>query len=241
MLDVRGLEVRYGNIPAIRDLDFHIDEGETISFIGPNGAGKTTTALTIAGALRPFAGSVLFDGSDLGTLPPEKRMERGIILVPEGRGIFSRLTVRENFEVVSRARLRQRGAQEQRRQLEQLLALFPILRDRFNSYAGLLSGGEQQQLAIARALFAQPRLLILDEPSLGLAPKFVETVFSVLRRLREEGLTILLVDQSLRRALNNADRLYLLRSGSLVAQGASRVLKDDHAFERAYFGEAVHP
>ncbi len=238
LLEVNGVEVRYGRVPAIRDISFHVGEGEIVCFIGPNGAGKSTTMLAVAGVLHPAKGSILFDSRPIAGRAIEAIVADGIGLVPEGRRIFGSLTVRENLAVASGLR---GGLSRSGETLARVLELFPILRERYHSHAGLLSGGEQQQLAIARALLTKPRLLVVDEPSLGLAPKYVDLVFETLGRVRAEGITLLIVEQSMRRALNLADRIYFLRSGRIVLEGnaSELVLRSD--LEHIYFGGESRP
>ena len=234
LLKVEGLEVAYHKVPALRGLGFAVAEREIVSFVGPNGAGKSTTAMSVAGIVRSTAGSVIFDGVDITRTPAEKIAQAGISLVPEGRRIFGRMTVRDNLLVGTRMR---RASHDVRTGLDYVFSLFPILAERQDSAAGLLSGGEQQQLAIARALMTKPRLMIVDEPSLGLAPRFVDLVFETFAALRNQGLTLLIMEQSSRRALALADRVYLVRSGGVVKSGTVSELSSDPSFEAAYFGE----
>jgi branched-chain amino acid transport system ATP-binding protein len=238
LLQVDELEIRYGHVPAIRDISFSVGEGEIVCFVGPNGAGKSTTMLAVAGVLHPAKGSIRFDSSPLAGRPIEAIVAGGVALVPEGRRIFGRMTVRENLAVASGLR---GGLGRSGETLDRVLGLFPILRQRYQSPAGFLSGGEQQQLAIARALLTRPRLLVVDEPSLGLAPKYVELVFETLSRVRSEGVTLLIVEQSVRRALKFADRLYFLRSGRIVLDGAAAALSGRADLEHIYFGEESRP
>jgi branched-chain amino acid transport system ATP-binding protein len=237
LLRVEGLQVRYGKVPAIHELSLDVAAGEIVCLVGPNGAGKSTFMHAVMGLVGAATGTVEFDGKPLRGLPPEAIARAGVNLVPEGRRVFGRLTVRENLSVASGMA---GGAQAVRPRLERVMALFPILRERFNGYAGQLSGGEQQQLAIARALICAPRLLLVDEPSLGLAPRFADLVFETLGRLREEGTTLLIVEQSAKRALKLADRTYLLRSGRIVLAGRSSDLAGSAEFEHAYFGGTRH-
>jgi branched-chain amino acid transport system ATP-binding protein len=238
LLQVDELEIRYGRVPAIRDISFSVGDGEIVCFVGPNGAGKSTTMLAVAGVLHPAKGSIRFNTRPLGGRPIEAIVADGIALVPEGRRIFGRMTVRENLAVASGLR---GGLVRSGETLDRVLALFPILRERYQSAAGFLSGGEQQQLAIARALLTRPRLLVVDEPSLGLAPKYVELVFETLNRVRSEGVTLLVVEQSVRRALKFADRLYFLRSGRIVLEGSAENLAGRADLEHIYFGEKNRP
>jgi branched-chain amino acid transport system ATP-binding protein len=234
LLRVDELEIRYGRVPAVRDVSFSVGEGEIVSFVGPNGAGKSTTMLAVAGVLHPSKGSIYFDSRPLVGNAIETIVADGIALVPEGRRIFGRMTVRENLSVASALR---GGLGRAGDTLDRVLELFPILRERYQSPAGFLSGGEQQQLSIARALLTRPRLLVVDEPSLGLAPKYVELVFETLGRVRSEGVTLLIVEQSVRRALKFADRVYFLRSGKIVLEGAAGALAERTDLEHIYFGE----
>jgi branched-chain amino acid transport system ATP-binding protein len=227
------LEIRYGTVPAVRDLSFHVGRGEIVCFVGPNGAGKSTTMMTVAGVMRPTSGEIRVDDLPISGLTTEDIAARGISVVPEGRRIFGRLSVRENLLVASGLR---GGFGKVAATLDRVLTLFPVLRARYDSLAGNLSGGEQQQLAIARALLTMPRLLIVDEPSLGLAPKFVELVTDTLRNIRKEGTTLLIVEQSMRRAISLADRIYLMRSGHIVAEGQSRDFEGRTDLEHVYFG-----
>ena len=227
------LEIRYGPVPAVRDLSFHVDHGEIVCFVGPNGAGKSTTMMTIAGVMRPTSGEIRIDDRSIAGLAPEDVVAKGISLVPEGRHIFGRLTVRENLLVASGLR---GGLSGVAATLNRLLTLFPVLKARYDSLAGNLSGGEQQQLAIARGLLAMPRLLIVDEPSLGLAPKVVELVMETLRNIRSEGTALLIVEQSMRPAISLADRIYLMRSGRIVADGPAKDFEARTDLEHVYFG-----
>jgi branched-chain amino acid transport system ATP-binding protein len=234
LLQVDDLEIRYGRVPAVRDVSFSVGEGEIVCFVGPNGAGKSTTMLAVAGVLQPAKGSIRFDSRPLAGNAIEAIVANGIALVPEGRRIFGRMSVRENLAVASGVR---GGLGRSAETLERVLELFPVLRERYQSLAGFLSGGEQQQLAIARALLTRPRLLVVDEPSLGLAPKYVELVFETFSRVRAEGVTLLIVEQSVRRALKFADRVCFLRSGRIVLEGSAASLADRTDLEHIYFGE----
>ncbi len=232
LLTVKGLSVRYGPIIAVRHLDLDVDVGEIVCLVGPNGAGKSSTTLAIAGALLPSAGTILMDGKDIARQPAERLAMAGMSLVPEGRRIFGRMTVQDNLIAACLPGRRPSDDPE-------IFSLFPILRERMGQLAGLLSGGEQQQLAIARAMLRKPRLMIVDEPSLGLSPRFVDIVFGALRQLRDQGVSLLVVEQSARRALGLADRIYLMRSGEVVMAGRSESLAQDPEFEAAYFGKEV--
>jgi branched-chain amino acid transport system ATP-binding protein len=233
LLEVEGLAARYGAVPALSDVSLRIAPGETLAVVGANGAGKTTLALAIAGALPPAQGRILFDGTPLAGRLPEEVARLGIALIPEGRRIFEGLTVQENLILGLSANHAGRAAMAER--LERSYAMFPVLRERRHGLGTRLSGGEQQQFAIARALLCDPRLLILDEPSLGLAPLMVDRVYSVLRELRGQGLSMLLVEQNPRRVGELADRLVVLANGRIRMQGqASDLLRDGAALARAY-------
>ena len=232
MLQVEQLTVSHGRILAVAGLTLAVDEGETVALIGPNGAGKTTTLSTIVGLLRPDAGAIRFQGRSLIGLPPERIARLGVSLVPESRQIFSTLTVRENLLLGTR---RERSNGNGGGDAERVLDRFPVLREYYRTPAGRLSGGEQQQLAIARALLRRPRLLLLDEPSLGLAPIMIDRVFELLAELRASGMTILLVEQNARRTIAFADRTYVLRSGRLILSGTREQLQGESVAD-AYFG-----
>jgi branched-chain amino acid transport system ATP-binding protein len=236
MLSVKNLHVSYGNIVGLRGISIEVTEGEIVAVIGPNGAGKSTLLLTIAGIVRPKQGEVrLSDASILG-IAPEILASRGIALVPEGRHIFGSLTVAENIALGATTR-RDRAAIAA--DIERALDMFPVLRDRYRQRAGKLSGGEQQMLAIARALLARPKLLLLDEPSLGLAPLIVRQVYDAIFELRRQGLTVLIVEQSVHRAVAAADRTYVMNSGLIAMSGRSADLHGTAAFDAAYFGMAA--
>jgi len=232
LLVVDGLTVAYGAVVAIRDVSLQVGRGEIVAALGPNGAGKTTLLRTLAGALKPQRGSVVFDGGALTGLVPEAVVRRGVALVPEGRHVFPNLTVQENLTIGGIAR---RDLDASRTDTDRWLARFPILGERASQLAGTLSGGEQQQLAIARALMSRPRMLLLDEPSLGLAPIFVDRIFELIQELRNEGVTVLLVEQNVHRALEIADRAYVLSVGRIVASGATDRLVEGE-LERSYLG-----
>ena len=232
MLKARGLMVRYGAIQAVRGIDLDIAQGEIVTLIGANGAGKTTVARAIAGLL-PYGGEIAFQGEALKPDRAERNLRRGIALVPEGRGILGTMTVQDNLLMGLYAR----GDKSQAMQdLAALLERFPILADRRHLLASLLSGGEQQMLAIVRALLSKPKLLLLDEPSLGLAPRMTDTVFAMIQDLRREGLTVLLVEQKARRALKIADRAYLMDTGRVVTSGSAANLIDDPIVSETFLG-----
>lgn len=232
MLEVRNLHVHYGRIAAVRGIDLHVARGEIVALIGPNGAGKTSTLSAIVGAVKPSVGDVVFGSHSIVGLAPEAIVRHGIAMVPEGRQIFGTLSVGDNLALGLMGR---RSGSNPEEDLERVLEMFPILRRFYGSSAGKLSGGEQQQLAIARALLLKPELLLLDEPSLGLAPLIVDLVFDVLDHLKAQGMTIILVEQIARRAARFADRSYVLRRGQVVLQGTRADLQATDLTE-AYLG-----
>jgi branched-chain amino acid transport system ATP-binding protein len=233
MLEVDDLLVRYGSITALHGVSLEVASGEIVGVIGPNGAGKSTLLLTIAGAVPAVSGGVRLDGQSILGERPERLVSRGISLVPEGRHIFHRLTVQENLRLGTTVRTDKEALE---RDWERVLELFPILGAYLKTPAGKLSGGEQQMLAIARCLLTGPRLIMLDEPSLGLAPVVIDRVFETLEDLRASGATILLVEQNAARTLELADRIYVLRTGSIERAGTSAELASDPQFEHAYLG-----
>jgi branched-chain amino acid transport system ATP-binding protein len=235
-LDVEQLSVTYGAIRALREVSLHVEEGEVVAVLGPNGAGKTTLLRAITGSVRPQGGRIVFAGEPVTGAPPESLVRRGISLVPEGRHVFPRMTVLENLLVGAITR---RDA-EVRSDLEALFELFPVLAERRGQMAGTLSGGEQQQLAVARSLMSRPRLMLLDEPSLGLAPIVVEQIMRLLGGLRDRGVTLLLVEQNVHRALELADRAYVLSVGQIVLSGTADELATG-SIERAYLGFSAVP
>jgi branched-chain amino acid transport system ATP-binding protein len=235
LLEVEGLEVFYGRIQAIKGISFSIDPGEIVTLIGANGAGKTTTLKAVSG-IRPIAaGRVMFDGQDITKLPAHRRVELGICQAPEGRGIFPGMSVLENLEM-GRYASKDRDRTATEAQLDQVFALFPRLAERTTQAGGTLSGGEQQMLAIGRALMSRPRIMLLDEPSMGLAPMLVAQIFSIVSEINEQGTTILLVEQNASQALARADRAYVLETGRIVKDGAGRELLRDPAVQAAYLG-----
>jgi branched-chain amino acid transport system ATP-binding protein len=233
MLAVDDIEVRYGRLAAVRGVSLTVARGEIVCVVGPNGAGKSTTLLTIAGELTPHRGGIVIDGDRLTGLASEVVARRGLSLVPEGRRIFGTLTVEENLRLATFQR-RDRAAAA--RDLAELRSRFPILAERYRSPAGRLSGGEQQILAVARAMATRPRLMLVDEPSLGLAPQNVDLVYAFLRELRAGGMTLLIVEQNLDRVLDVADRIYVLRDGRVQLTGSVAELRGSDALEQAYFG-----
>jgi branched-chain amino acid transport system ATP-binding protein len=228
-----NVRVSYGPIEALRGVTVEVHEGEVVCLLGANGAGKSTTLMTISGILKPQAGRKYFDGADITSLRPDKIVARGIVQVPEGRRIFPRMSVAENLEMGTFA---SRGG-EARRRLTHVFELFPVLAERRTQRGGTLSGGEQQMLAIARGLMAAPRLLLLDEPSLGLAPQYVEAIFDTVRRINAEGITIFLVEQNAAMALEVASRGYVMETGSVVLADTSENLRRDDGVRKAYLGE----
>ncbi len=225
MLEIERLTTRYGSISALREVSLTVGTGEVIGLIGPNGAGKTTLLGSIAGLLKPASGSVRFEGDDVTGTSPDQMLRRGVALVPEHRRIFTDMTVVENLKIggVTVA------ASERPALMDEMVELFPVLKAKWNTSAGFLSGGEAQQLAIARALMSKPRLLMMDEPSLGLAPILIDVVFDLIVQLREQGKTLLVVEQNATRMLGASDRAYVLRSGAMVAEGtgAELLARDD--------------
>lgn len=233
MLTLDDLKVSYGAIAALRGVSLGVETGELVALIGSNGAGKTTTLRTISGLLRPVAGHVRFQGEDLSSQPPHRIVGMGISHVPEGRQIFGTLSVRQNLQLGAVARQDRSGSDDD---LGRVFDLFPVLKERLRQAGGTLSGGEQQMLAIGRALMARPRLLLLDEPSLGLAPLLVERIFEAISQLKAEGTTILLVEQNARQALRIADRAYVLETGLVAMSGTAAELAANPDVERAYLG-----
>jgi len=237
LLDVTDLAVAYGAIRALQGISFHIDEGEIVTLIGANGAGKSTTLRTISGLLRPMAGDVQFRGHSITRTAAERIVKLGISQVPEGRQIFSRLTVRENLEMGAFTRT---DPQEIEESMEQVFTSFPRLKERINQLGGTLSGGEQQMLAMGRGLMSRPSLLLLDEPSMGLAPILVEEIFEIINRINAQGTSILLVEQNAAMALSVAQRGYVLETGSVVLEGSARELLENPLVQAAYLGEQGH-
>ena len=235
MLKIRNLYAYYGSVTALSGVTCHVRAGEIVSLIGSNGAGKTTLLNAVCGLVRR-EGEVVFDGKPITGFSPEAIVSLGISQVPEGRQLFAPMTVAENLELGAYLRHRRQNRAAIRQDLERVFDLFPRLKDRLNQKAGTMSGGEQQMLAIGRALMARPRLLLMDEPSLGLAPKVVEDILAALTRLREEGLTILLVEQNARAALKIATRAYVLETGRIILSGAAADLLQDRQVTRAYLG-----
>lgn len=234
MLEVKDLNVYYGNIHALKGISLEVHEGEIISLIGANGAGKTTTLQTISGIIRSKSGSIHYKGEDITKTRAHKILRMGIAQVPEGRQIFANLSVLDNLELGA---FSIRGSNEEKvAQREQFFDGFPRMRERANQRAGTLSGGEQQMLAMGRAMASKPKLMILDEPSMGLSPIFVKEIFSTIKRLNEEGVTILLVEQNAMMALAISDRAYVLETGKIVMEGNSKELANDEKVKQAYLG-----
>jgi len=234
LLEVRGVEVRYGNVPAVRDLTLDVAEGEIVALLGANGAGKSTTLRMLSGLHRPTSGTVTFRGERIEHMPAHKIVRLGLGHVPEGRRIFPTMSVLENLDM---------GAYQRRGSLatefDRIYELFPILNERRKQLGGTLSGGEQQMLAIGRALMAEPTLLLLDEPSLGLAPLIVEQIFSIISTIRDSGTTVLLVEQNANQALRLADRGYVMETGQITIEDRAAVLLGDQRIREAYLGEAT--
>jgi len=233
LLEANDIHTYYGNIHALKGISLTVDEGEIVTLIGANGAGKTTTLNTICGLVKPREGMILLDGEEIHTMPAHEIVSLGVSQAPEGRRIFSRLTVLENLEMGAFRRTDTDGIT---RDMERVFTLFPRLEERVKQVGGTLSGGEQQMLAIARALMAHPRLLLLDEPSMGLAPLLVEDIFRIIRQLNEEGTTILLVEQNALMALSVAHRGYVLETGRVVLEGSVDELRENPDVRRAYLG-----
>lgn len=233
LLDVKNLSVSYGAIKALRDISFTVEEGEVITLIGSNGAGKTTTLHAVSNILKKQAGTVLFSGENITNTAPDKIVKQHLIQVPEGRRIFQNLSVRENLELGAYLRRDRDGI---RQDMEKVFELFPRLKERIKQNAGTLSGGELQMLAMGRGLMAQPKLLLLDEPSMGLAPILVDEIFSIIQKINKEGTTILLVEQNAFKALSIADRAYILETGVISKSGKASELITDPSVKAAYLG-----
>jgi branched-chain amino acid transport system ATP-binding protein len=237
LLATQALELAYGQVPACRNISISVDEGEIVALIGANGAGKTTTLRAIAGALKPRSGTIRFDGRDVTALPSHERVRLGIALVPEGRHVFPFMTVRENLELGG-FKYRKEGTRIRRR-VDAMFEMFPRLRERAGQNAGTLSGGEQQMLALARAMMSEPRLLCLDEPSLGLAPLVVRDIFRTIASINAAGTSVLLVEQNARYALEVASRGYVLQTGSIATSGPCAALREDARVKEAYLGRSA--
>ncbi len=237
MLTVRNLQSGYGALPVLKSVSIHVGEREIVTIIGPNGAGKSTLLMSITGIVPLSAGIVEFAGRSLNGIPAEKRVGLGCVLVPEGRRVFTTLSVRENLELGAYLVRRAGPGRETKSDLDRVYELFPVLRKRERQLAGTLSGGEQQMLAIGRALMARPRLLMMDEPSMGLAPVITTGIFKTVLTLREQGLSILLVEQNAKRALRVADRGYVLETGQVMVEGTRDELLNNNDVQRAYLGK----
>lgn len=233
MLSMKDVHAYYGNIHALKGITIDVNEGEIVTLIGANGAGKTTTLKTISGLLRPSAGDITFEGEDLTEYPAHEVVYKGIAMVPEGRGVFAKLSVSENLEMGAYTRGDKAGISTD---LDRVFKLFPRLEERRRQVAGTLSGGEQQMLATARALMAHPRLLLMDEPSMGLAPVLVESVFETIQEINQEGTTILLVEQNAHMALQIANRGYVLQTGEIVLKDTAQGLRKNEQVQKAYLG-----
>ncbi|HKI55059.1 MAG TPA: ABC transporter ATP-binding protein [Anaerolineales bacterium] len=233
MLEVNNIHTYYGNIHALKGITLTVEEGEIVTLIGANGAGKTTTLRTISALLRPRQGDVIFEGEDISNIPAHRMIYKGVAMVPEGRGIFSRLTVSENLDMGAFSRTDKISIKSD---LERVFSLFPRLKERRTQVSGTLSGGEQQMLAIGRAIMSHPRLLLLDEPSMGLAPVLVETIFDTVEAINKEGTTVLLVEQNANMALGIANRGYVLQTGQIVLNDTADKLKKDPTVQKAYLG-----
>jgi branched-chain amino acid transport system ATP-binding protein len=235
LLEVRGLRAGYGRVEVLRGIDLRLEQGRVATIIGANGAGKTTTLLSISGILKPTAGTIEFDGSEIGGQAPHEIVSRGLVHVPEGRLILGQMSVRENLAVGAWTRRDRAGVAAD---IDSMFARFPILRERADLTAGSLSGGEQQMLAIARGLMARPKLLLLDEPSMGLAPLLVAQIFEIIKALRKAGQSIVLVEQNARQALAVSDEAYVLERGAIVKAGPAAELSRDPGVTAAYLGES---
>jgi branched-chain amino acid transport system ATP-binding protein len=235
-LEVAGLEVAYGAVKALHGVSLRVEPGEIVAVIGANGAGKTTLLRAISGLLRPSAGRIRLDGQEITGWPPERIVALGVIQIPERRQLFASMSVEDNLRLGAYLRLRRGERKAVEADLERVYALFPRLKERRRQTAGTLSGGEQQMLAIGRGLMASPRILLLDEPSLGLAPLLVQELFRIIADLRRQGLTLLLVEQNARQALRTADRAYVMETGRVVREGPAAALLEDPAIQAAYLG-----
>jgi branched-chain amino acid transport system ATP-binding protein len=238
LLEVRDLRVHYGRIEAIKGVSFHVDEGEIVTLIGANGAGKTTTLKAISGVRNATSGVIAFEGVDITRVPPHKRVEMGICQAPEGRGIFPGMSVVENLDMGAYIR-KDRKTDAYKQDLDRVFELFPRLHERRNQMGGTMSGGEQQMLAIGRALMSRPKVLLLDEPSMGLAPMIVQQIFRIITEINEQGTTVLLVEQNAQQALQRAHRAYVLETGNVVRTDEARVLLGDDSVRAAYLGAEI--
>lgn len=234
MLEVKDLQVYYGVIQALKGVSFEVNEGEVIALIGANGAGKTTTLHTLTGLIQPKGGSIMFEGKDITKIPAHKIVEMGIAHVPEGRRVFSQLSVYENLKMGAYTR---KDKKEIAENLANVYKRFPRLEERKNQRAGTLSGGEQQMLAMGRALMSNPKMIVMDEPSMGLSPIFVNEIFDIIEKVSASGTTVLLVEQNAKKALSIADRAYVLETGTIALSGDAKELMNDDSIKKAYLGE----
>ncbi|MDD6503889.1 MAG: ABC transporter ATP-binding protein [Lachnospiraceae bacterium] len=234
MLEVKNLEVHYGVIQALKGISFEVNKGEVIALIGANGAGKTTTLQTITGMLKPTSGEILFEGRDIAKVPGHKIVSMGMAHVPEGRRVFAELSVYENLRMGAYTRKDKKEIEDS---LQRVYKSFPRLEERKNQLAGTLSGGEQQMLAMGRALMSKPSIILMDEPSMGLSPIFVEEIFSIIREISSSGTTVLLVEQNAKKALGIADRAYVLETGNIVLSGDAKEMMNNDSIKKAYLGE----
>jgi branched-chain amino acid transport system ATP-binding protein len=236
LLKVSGLKVAYGGIKAVKGVDFEVKEGELVTLIGANGAGKTTTLKALTGLLSPKEGRVEYNGEDVTGMPSWDLLKRGLVMVPEGRGVFARMTIVENLQMGAFLRRDKAGIQAD---IDRMFETFPRLKERANQLAGTMSGGEQQMLAMARALMGKPKLLFLDEPSMGLSPIMVDKIFEVIRLVSSQGMTILLIEQNAKLALKAAHRAYVMDSGCITMTGKAQDMLEDPKVRAAYLGEAI--
>ncbi len=234
LLEIKNLQVNYGMIQAIKDVDFHVEEGEVVALIGANGAGKTTILHTVSGLLTPVHGSVFFDGTDITKIPGHKIVSMGMAHVPEGRRVFANLSVLQNLKMGAFTRKDKKEIDDS---LQYIFSHFPRLEERKKQLAGTLSGGEQQMLAMGRALMSNPRIILMDEPSMGLSPIFVNEIFDIIQTVSKSGTTVLLVEQNAKKALSIADRAYVLETGKIVMEGKASELLDNEDIKKAYLGE----
>lgn len=234
LLDIKDLKVSYGKIEAIKGITLNVSQGEIVTLVGANGAGKTTLLKTISGILKPSNGVINFEGKDIQSIAPHDRVLAGLCQAPEGRGIFPGMTVLENLEMGKYSR--PEWKKELQEDLDRVYTLFPRLKERQGQSGGTLSGGEQQMLSIGRALMARPRLLLLDEPSMGLAPMFIQQIFKIIREIQTQGVSILLVEQNAAQALSCANRAYIMETGTIVKEGSGKELLNDEAIKKAYLG-----
>mgnify|MGYP003488637324 CR=1 FL=1 len=234
MLEVKDLQVYYGMIQAIKGISFEVNQGEVIALIGANGAGKTTILHTVTGLLAPKAGSIMFEGQDITKVPAHKIVSMGMAHVPEGRRVFAQLSVYDNLKMGADTRTDKNEIEES---LEMVYKRFPRLEERKNQMAGTLSGGEQQMLAMGRALMSKPKIILMDEPSMGLSPIFVNEIFNIIQEVSASGTTVLLVEQNAKKALSIADRAYVLETGNIALEGDAKILMNDDSIKKAYLGE----